>query len=406
MTADVASSVAARAAGCVLLAFLRAPFVAGQAPATPALTPMPRALETALALSAAPPYLRDSAGVYVLDPSRGYLEARAGTNGFRCLVARTEWEWPQLAFRDDIFVPVCSDAAGAAAWLPVLVDVAAMRAHGDSPRAVYDEVMRRFADGRYHAPARAGISYMLSPVMRTYLDSTSREPTTMVGPHFMFYAPNVTDADIGGRPQTQGPFMLSKGPHALIFVSTGAARKQEILAQSRALLADLCAYSKVLCVPQTAAPPHAANAASDSVPPLARFFVGAWRCSGGTPAGRVLDADVDFTTVLGDRFIQSAHRDEPPGRYLSSALWPTDTASRRQATVVYDNFGGHRRFTSGPWSADSIVWVRDTTEEQARMETFTYRRAGPDAYWYAWHVRRAAGGPLVLGDSATCRRKP
>lgn len=144
---------------------------------------------------------------------------------------------------------------------------------------------------------------------------------------------------------------------------------------------------------------------ADSVPSLARFLAGNWRCAGGTPSGRVLIADVEFTAVLGDRFIQSGHRDQPPGRYMSLALWPTDTAQRRQATVVYDSFGGHRRFFADRWEADSIVWVRDTTEEQARMETFTYKRTGPDAYWYAWHVRRAADGPFVLGDSATCRRK-
>jgi hypothetical protein len=185
--------------------------------------------------------------VYVLDPARGYVEARAGTNGFRCLVARTEWSWPQLPFRDDVFVPVCSDAAGALAWLPVFVDVAAMRARGDSPQAVYDEVMRRFADGRYHAPARAGISYMLSPVMRTYIGPSAHEPTTMMAPHYMFYAPNVTDADIGGRPGGDGPFMLSTGPHGLIFLGAGAAKKQEIVAQSSELLAELCAYRSVLC---------------------------------------------------------------------------------------------------------------------------------------------------------------
>ncbi|HEX4683985.1 MAG TPA: hypothetical protein VH277_14800 [Gemmatimonadaceae bacterium] len=238
---------------------LRTSFAAAQAPATqppatPTLAPMPRALEMAYALSAAPPHLRDSASVYLLDPARGYVEARAGTNGFRCFVMRTEWNRPDLSFRDDIFVPECADAAGAAALLPVDLDVAAMRARGDGPRAVYDAVMRRYADGTYHAPARAGITYMLSPVMRTFIGDSSPVPTTMVGPHFMFYAPNVTDADIGGRPNTDGPFMLTTGPHALIFLGAGAARKQEILARSRSLMADLCAYRSVLCAAPMAAP--------------------------------------------------------------------------------------------------------------------------------------------------------
>lgn len=233
---------------CATLVALPSAIAAARSPARTALEAMPRALEVAYALSAAPTHLRDSAGVYVLDPARGYIEARASTNGFWCLVARTEWAWPQLPFRDDIFVPVCSDAAGAAAWLPVFIDVAAMRARGDSPQAAYDEVMRRFADGRYHAPARAGISYMLSPVMRTYIGPSSREPTTMSAPHYMFYAPNVTDADIGGRRAGDGPFMLSTGPHGLIFLGAGAARTQEIVAQSRDLLAQLCAYREVLCI--------------------------------------------------------------------------------------------------------------------------------------------------------------
>jgi hypothetical protein len=75
----------------------------------------------------------------------------------------------------------------------------------------------------------------------------------MIGPHFMFYAPNVTDADIGGRQQSEGPFMLSTGPQGLIFLGAGASRTQEILAQSSSLLSELCAYRSVLCVPKARA---------------------------------------------------------------------------------------------------------------------------------------------------------
>ena len=71
----------------------------------------------------------------------------------------------------------------------------------------------------------------------------------MVGPHYMFYAPDVTDADIGGVPGSGGPFMLSHGPHAMIFTGVGAARKQEIVEQSHDLLVQLCTYDRVLCVP-------------------------------------------------------------------------------------------------------------------------------------------------------------
>lgn len=42
------------------------------------------------------------------------------------------------------------------------------------------------------------VAYMIAPVMRGFTNGT--EPVTMNMPHYMFYAPNVTDADIGGKP--------------------------------------------------------------------------------------------------------------------------------------------------------------------------------------------------------------
>jgi hypothetical protein len=142
---------------------------------------------------------------------------------------------------------------------------------------------------------------------------------------------------------------------------------------------------------------------ADSVPSLARFFEGNWHCRGGTPAGRTLDADVTFLVVLNSHWLRSEHVDVPPGRYHSLGLWPLDSVTASGTTTVYDNFGGARRFFGG-WQADSIVWLRDTTEHDARLERFTYRRTSASTYWYAWHIRPAAGAPMVLGDSATCRR--
>jgi len=153
------------------------------------------------------------------------------------------------------------------------------------------------------------------------------------------------------------------------------------------------------------APAAARPAAIDSVAPLAAFFEGAWHCRGGTPAGRTLEADVTFTSALGAHWMRSEHVDVTPGRYQSTSFWPTTASSSGLATVIYDNFGGARRFL-GSWGTDSIVWTRDTTEAGARLETFTYRRTSPRSYWYAWHVRRTDGAPVTLGDSATCRRSP
>jgi hypothetical protein len=75
-----------------------------------AIEQMPANLETQFALSAVPPAMRDKATVYLLDPTKGYQLSQQGTSGVTCLVERTAWE--QANFRNDIYVPLCSDAEG------------------------------------------------------------------------------------------------------------------------------------------------------------------------------------------------------------------------------------------------------------------------------------------------------
>jgi hypothetical protein len=217
---------------------------------SPKLEKMPESLEARLALTALPPHLRDGATVYVLDPAQGYIVNRRGTNGFSCFVMRTEWMWPQFAFRDDIFVPMSYDGEGSAKMMPVWMDVAQMRAHALLPKDVYKEVMKRFGDGSYQKPARSGISYMIAPLMRTYPAPNATEVVTFSGPHYMFYAPNIRDADIGGKPFSQYPFILPQGPgpHDVIILLVGEAEKAKILADSSDLLKELCTYRKYLCL--------------------------------------------------------------------------------------------------------------------------------------------------------------
>jgi len=81
------------------------------------LEPLPRDLEVKLALSALPPYLRAEASVYVLDPAKGYVPARPGTNTFSCLVERTDFV--REDFRNDLLIPECFDAEGTKTIVPV-----------------------------------------------------------------------------------------------------------------------------------------------------------------------------------------------------------------------------------------------------------------------------------------------
>ena len=217
------------------------------------LTPMPEALETRYALSALPPALRDAASVHVLDPATGYRLARRGTSGLECLVQRTAWEHGEL--RDDIYIPLCYDAAGARTHLKVIVDTAALRASGTGADALKAQVEARFADGTYRAPEKVGVSYMVAPVMRT-LGPPDMEIHTMAMPHLMYYAPGIGNADIGARPDLADPATLvyplidrqGNDEQSYIVQLLGETEKAKILADERELLHELCTHDDVLCL--------------------------------------------------------------------------------------------------------------------------------------------------------------
>lgn len=216
---------------------------------------MPEELETRLALSALPPHLRERSSVYLLDPAKGYRLAREGTSGVACIVQRTVWELAD--YRDDIYIPLCYDATGRKTYLTVIMDAAALRAQGLSPAGLKTEIERRYADGRYGVPQKDGLSYMLAPVMRT-IGPPDLQVHTMAMPHFMFYAPGLTNADIGAAPDLGDassllyPFIDRQGnsEQSYMIQLVGAAEKAKILAEEKPLIDALCAYRAVLCLAQ------------------------------------------------------------------------------------------------------------------------------------------------------------
>jgi hypothetical protein len=192
--------------------------------AAPADHPMlPRDLEIELALNAAPRHLRDGATVLALG-STGYIKAREGTNAFTCLVSRRG---------GDVF-PVCWDAEGARSLLPVDLDEAKLRLSGSTPAEIDRTVADGFKTGRYRAPSRAGVAYMLSP-LRYRIDEKGHATRSNPNPHVMFYGPNLTDADIGG---VRGSlvYMNKVGPDGMIIVPVGAQEREAVLREAQSLV--------------------------------------------------------------------------------------------------------------------------------------------------------------------------
>jgi hypothetical protein len=234
----------------------------GQHSANWKLEKMPAGLETDFALSALPPHLRDAATVYLLDPYKGYYIARQGTNGFSTFINRTDWEWAE--FVQDSYAAISYDAEGSKTYLPVFFAVAQMRASGKySPVQIRDTILKRVNNGTYKGPSRTGVSYMLSPVLRTHVDSASGI-VNMVMPHFMFYAPRVDNKDIGGvwdahTPYVIGSWKLLDKQHAIfnyIIIPAGDNEKAIIIEENKGLLQRLAAYQSYLTVDTTTGGHH------------------------------------------------------------------------------------------------------------------------------------------------------
>jgi hypothetical protein len=187
---------------------------------------LPPALETELALSAAPKHVRNGASVWVLDTT-GYKLARQGQNAFSCIVSRRA---------GDLF-PVCWDAEGARTLMQLDFEDAQLRLAGRSGSEIDRIVSDRLEKGQDHAPSRAGIAYMLSP-MRYRIDEHGVVARTPSNPHLMFYGPNLTDADIGGA---RGAFVFINrvGPEGMMIVPVGQKERDVIVAESESLVAQL-----------------------------------------------------------------------------------------------------------------------------------------------------------------------
>jgi hypothetical protein len=219
------------------------------------IEPLPRDLEIQLALSALPPHLRDNATVYVLNPDKGFEVARKGTNNFYALVARTgddtfRGSWPLTEYRTDILYPISFDEAGAKAQMRIFFDAAEMQAKGTPARELKKIMLDRLKTDYYKAPERTGISYMLSPVLRTYFNpEESDKVTTISFPHVMYYAPGVSNEDIGAKFGTP-PFVIMPGHHGYIIQPLGMTEKAAINKEYEEMLGRLCKIKEVWCLPK------------------------------------------------------------------------------------------------------------------------------------------------------------
>jgi len=182
-------------------------------PSTHYSASVPRDRQIQLALSAAPPEVASKATVYILG-AKGYEKAREGFNGFSCIVERTFKGTLQTSVG-----PMCFDAEGSRTLLLVHFFTEEMRAQGKPEEQIKADIAAGYKDGRFKAPSKPGVCYMLSS--ENYLYNPETKQSGPFPGHLMFYAPYMTAKDLGyaAVSGTMQPYLVEPGqPDAMLVV--------------------------------------------------------------------------------------------------------------------------------------------------------------------------------------------
>ncbi|MEZ5920089.1 MAG: hypothetical protein R3C60_01930 [Parvularculaceae bacterium] len=181
---------------------------------------LPEACETSLALSAAPEYLRAGAGLLILTKT-GYQTARTTSNNFTCIVNRDD---PR------VLKPTCFDAEGTETIIPKIVTFARCMLDGQSVEEINETLKAEFDEEVLVSPRRPGVAYMLSRYNRPVNPRTGE--LGFFPPHVMFYAPNLTNDDIGHdmahhNPARPLPMIAYGGPQGyMLMISDDGTERQ------------------------------------------------------------------------------------------------------------------------------------------------------------------------------------
>jgi hypothetical protein len=177
------------------------------------LTNLTTDCEVAIARSAAPLRLRADASVFALQGDQ-YKKVIAGDGPLTCIVERNH---------KASVVPQCMDRAGLNSTLPAIVSRSLLAVSGASFEAINADNAKKTENGEFNPASRPGVSYMMSDYNYTFVGSAGR--VLKIPPHVMFYAPYVSNADIGGsfRGMTENigtPFVFNEGIHGYFIVYT------------------------------------------------------------------------------------------------------------------------------------------------------------------------------------------
>ncbi len=184
----------------------------------PAMAPLDQYLipdenaEIALARSAAPSSISDSAEVMVLG-REGYKSAVKGTNGFLCLVERS---WAQNEDNAEFWnpkmrAPHCFNAQAAISFAPIYLMKTRLVLEGKSKAEIAQAIASALDDKELPALEPGAMAYMMSK--QQYLNDRGKS----WHPHVMFYSPGDMTKSWGAD-DPDSPVMVANDPEERVTV--------------------------------------------------------------------------------------------------------------------------------------------------------------------------------------------
>jgi hypothetical protein len=133
---------------------------------------------------------------------------------------------------------------------------------------------------------------------------------------------------------------------------------------------------------------------------LVAFFLGEWKGDGAFANGRKISATIDFRLTLDSVWLVNEHQDVPPNNYKATNYWGTDPSTGEFVGYTFNNFNGHRGWSSTGWSGGRLVLSGSSHSASYGnfYEHFIYERLGPDQFRMTWESSRDSV-TYQLGDS-------
>lgn len=135
---------------------------------------------------------------------------------------------------------------------------------------------------------------------------------------------------------------------------------------------------------------------------MVQFFLGSWTGNGAFANGNKIAADLSFRLSLDSAWIMYEHTDKAPNRYKALSMWGVDRQTGEFVDYVFDNFRGHRKFSSDGWQDGKLILTRQVPQptNSVLYERFTYEKLSPQSFKMTYE-KSQDGSTWKLGDYLT-----